>query len=432
MKDYSRDRDFVRRFRDGALEIARRKMADVAAHQADHPTVVPLGPRLSTGGHFGGFFLWDTVFCALWARHAQDAGDFPLLSPLDNLYALAEPDGFIAREYNARGVPVWSSLHPVAFAPPLLSWAEVVMHREGRSPAGRLESVYPRLVRHHRACQARFRRPDGLYFGDGFGCGMDDIPRHPRGMSAAAAASLPPGGIRMTEDCLGPESKGIWEWLFKLADHLSWNRQAGWIDMTCQMAFDALNLARIAAALGRSDDERAFLAEHQEIADAVNALCWDDAVGFYCDAGPDGVIRRQSAAGFWALISRVARPERARRVIDALKDPARFNRPFPFPAVPADDPEDYQPETAYWRGVVWPPTTYVALHGLLEWGERDFAEDAARRYYNANAALFESTGTVWENISPEQCEHPKEMSGRDFCGWGALAPVALPAEFGWL
>ena len=81
---------------------------------------------------------------------------------------------------------------------------------------------------------------------------------------------------------------------------------------------------------------------------------------------------------------------------------------------------------------MWPPTDYIALLGLREAGEEAFAEDAARRYYNANAALWEKTGTVWENVSPEQCDHPKEISGRDFCGWGALAPVALPVEFGWI
>ena len=50
---------------------------------------------------------------------------------------------------------------------------------------------------------------------------------------------------------------------------------------------------------------------------------------------------------------------------------------------------------------------------------------------NANAARYEKTGTFWESISAEQCGHAKEQSGKDFCGLGALAPIALPAEFGW-
>ena len=65
MKDYASDKDFVRRFRDGALDIARRKMDDLARHQADIETVVPLGPRMATGGHFGGPRRWDTGFAVI-------------------------------------------------------------------------------------------------------------------------------------------------------------------------------------------------------------------------------------------------------------------------------------------------------------------------------------------------------------------------------
>lgn len=429
MKDYASDKDFVRRFRDGALAIARRKMDDVARHQAEIETVVPLGPRMATGGHFGGFFLWDTVFAVMWARHAP--GDWPYLSALDNFYAVAEPaDGFIGREFSPRGTPVWSSHHPVAFAPPLLSWAERVLADEGKSPAGRLAAVYPALKRHHEACRARFRRDDGLYFCDGLGCGMDDIPRAPRGMSEADMAR---GGIPMTAECVHPEVRGkIWDWLGGRAAHYSWNRQMAWIDASSQMAFDALQLAAIADSLGLGADAAAWRAEHAALAAAINASCWDEKTGFYYDAWEKGPILRKTAAAFWVLASRVAAGERAARVVAALKDPAQFNRPIPFPAVSADDPEDYQPETGYWRGVVWPPTDYIAFRGLLDCGESAFAEDAARRYYNGVAAIYEKTGTVWENSSPEQCESQKPWAGEDFCGWGAIAPVALPVEFGWL
>lgn len=430
MEDHAADKDFVRRFRDAALGIARRKMDDVVREQAKIETVVPLGPRMGTGGHFGGFFLWDTAFAVSWGRYAP--GDWPLVSMLDNFRAVAEPDGYIGREFTPRGTPVWSPTSPISFNPPLLAWAERLLADAGRAPAGRAAAVYPALKRHHEICRKRFRRPDGLYFSDGFGCGMDDIPRHPRHLTPAQAAAVP-GGVRCTEDCLNPESRErIWSWLEKMSDHLSWNRQAGWIDLSCQMALDALELARFADELGLAADAAALRAEHAQTAAAVNALCWDEKLGFYCDAWEGGTIKRKTAAGFWALLSRVATPERAARVIEALKDPAQFNRPCGFPAVSADDPEDYEPETAYWRGVVWPPTEYAALLGLLEWGERDFAEEAARRYYDANAELWVRTGTVFENNSPEQCERPKERSGRDFCGWGAIAPVALPAEFGWL
>ncbi|MBR1609711.1 MAG: hypothetical protein IJ678_08880 [Kiritimatiellae bacterium] len=429
MKDYASDKSFVKRYRDAALEIARRKMAETARLQAEAgEPPVPMKPRLSTGGHFSGFFLWDTVFGAMWARHAP-GGEFPVTGPLDNLLALAEPDGFVARQYDARGVEVWDSRHPVAFAPPLLSWAELTLFREGITGRARLLETWPKLVRHHEACARRFRRPDGLYAGDHFGCGMDDIPRYPRGMSPEEYSR---GGVRMTAEILEPGSRGMWDsWLHERGAFLSWNVQAGWVDLTSQMALDAMCLAMIARELRFGEESAAFDAEHAALRAAVNELCWDEAGGWYCDRGPDGVIPRHCAAGFWALLSRTASEERVPRVVAALKDPARFGRPVPFPALSAADP-DYDPENGYWLGASWPPTTYAAIRGLVEWGETDFAEESARRWYNANAELWVRTGTVWENVSPEQCERPKNRSGFDFCGWGALAPVAMPAEFGWL
>ena len=56
---------------------------------------------------------------------------------------------------------------------------------------------------------------------------------------------------------------------------------------------------------------------------------------------------------------------------------------------------------------------------------------SARRYYEANLVLFRKYGTVFENISPEQSDRAKERAQSDFCGWGALAPIALPVDFGW-
>ena len=90
---------------------------------------------------------------------------------------------------------------------------------------------------------------------------------------------------------------------------------------------------------------------------------------------------------------------------------------------------DYAPETGYWTGAVWPQTTSALLRGLRLVGEEALAVKFARAYYHANAHLFARTGTIWENLSPEQCERPKAKSGDSFCGWGALAPITIAREF---
>ena len=73
----------------------------------------------------------------------------------------------------------------------------------------------------------------------------------------------------------------------------------------------------------------------------------------------------------------------------------------------------------------------LAIRGLCEYGYRAEAEKLARRWYNCCACLYEKTGGVYENLSSEQYDHPKERSFPDYAGHGCLTPVAIPAMFGW-
>lgn len=424
--DYSADPAFVRKFGAAAANIARRQMAadDVVRAKAGASPC----RRISTGAGFPGAFLWDTAFAAVWAARLP-AGSFPAAESLDYLYGHASKEGFISREFSADGTPVWSDAHPVAFAPPLLSWAERELYEHGHTDRERIRRVLPSLVRHHDFCASRFRRDDGLYFGDMLGCGMDDLPRGPVGRSYADCAK---GGIAFTKDMIAPASQAMWDagWFRKNLDTHAWNRQAGWIDMSSQMALDARTIAFLARETGDAKTAERFEDEWHRIADAVNRLCWDERTGFYYDRGPDGLILRRHAGAFWTLLAGIATGERAKRLAEAAMDEKAFARPCGLPSLPADDP-DYDPENGYWTGPVWPPTTYVAIRGLLAQGFRTEADRLARRWYNACAALWVKTGTCWENISPDQCEAQKARAKRDFCGWAALAPIALPQDLGW-
>lgn len=419
IRNYSRDPAFVERFGKAAKDIAKRKIGEIV--QAG------FAPRLATGGSFTDYFLWDTAFCVMWARHCA-RGEFPITESLDNFYrfAAAEPDGFIARQFDAEGRPVWNSKYPIAFAPPILSWAELELSKSPCAVEGRLAEIYPALVRHHRAVRKRFRRSDGLYFSDGLGCGMDDLPRWPREFDAEMRKV---GGIEMCPDACASEHEEKWRWLEPIAADYGWNRQAGWIDMSAQMALDARCLGEIAAAIGKGDEAAAWRCEHEELCETINRLCWDEESGFYYDIWEKGIVRRRHGGAFWVLLAGVAKDERLDRFVRAIMDERAFNRPVPAPVLPADDP-DYRPETGYWTGVVWPPTNYVLIRGLLACGRSAEARVIAEKWYDACAEMWVRTGTVLENLSPEQVEHKRRRCCVDFCGWGALAPIALPREVG--
>ncbi len=460
-RDYASDPAFVAAYRAAAIAMAKRKSGELdtpgsagilpADHgcSASRRATVSVGPRIATGGKFTGHFLWDAAFSTFWAVHASPEWAALAASTLDNLYRFAEPDGYIGREFLADGTPVWAPEHPISFNPPMLSWAELELADPGSAgilPAGnpgsagilpadqdnikpeRLSRVYPALVRHHRSCERKFRRPDGLYFGCALGCGMDDLPRWPHGFMPDQRAA---GGIPLTEQTLGKRSRDIWtRWLHRCAADNSWNRQAGWIDMSAAMALDARCLAEIARRIGRPDDARAFSAEHAALADAINRLCWDEKTGFYYDVTDGGIIPRRHLGALWVLVSHVAPPTRVERMMETLFDPAIFYRTVPLASLEARDP-DYTTEKDYFKGPAWPNLNFLAIRGLCEYGHRAEAEKLARLWYNCCAALYEKTGGIYENLSSEQFDHPKERSFPDYAGHGCLTPVALPAMFGW-
>lgn len=411
--------EFMNSFYEGALKIAEKKIAMGEESLKKNPPDVKLYPRLATGGDFSGLFLWDTVFCTLWAKHEPDR--FPVTTSLDNFYLLQEKDGYICREFQQDGKPYWSREHPISFNPPILAWAEWELFENKATDLNRLKKVYPHLKKHHEFCWRTYRRDDGLFFGDALGGGMDDLPRLPKKTSYDTN-----GGIDIKEEHVTADSKMMWH-VIKNDPLYCWNKQMGWVDISAQMAFNALNLSRVAAAIGNTEDAAKYKAQHAEMAKLINEKCWDDKLGFYFDHYQGETIPRYHAGAFWVLLAEVIPQERIKPVIAVLKDPAKFNRPVPLPTLAACEPE-YNPEKGYWHGSVWPPTSYVAIRGLMKLGQKELALDFTRRYYNACAELWRKTHTIYENISPEQCDHPKERSGTDFCGWGALAPVALYKE----
>lgn len=410
--------EFMEAFCESALKMGEKKTQEIKDRRAKLKCVEGLKPSFHAGGTLTSSFLWDTAFCTMWARHAPDR--FPITDALDNFYLFQDDDGFICREFQTDGKPYWSKEHPIACNPPILAWAELELFQTKVTGKDRLAKVYPHLKKHHEFCWKTYRRDDGLFFGDALGGGMDDIPRQPK------KPYNKEGGIVLEEKHVLADSKGYWHRI-KNNPLYSWNKQMGWIDMTAQMAFNALNLSKIAKELGKDGDAAKFKAQHAELAKLINEKCWDEKRGFYFDYYDGETIPRYHAGSFWVMIAEVVPQERVKRFVSVLKDPAIFNRPVPFPALAACEPE-YEPGGGYWKGTVWPPTTYMAIRGLMKVGEKEFAKDVARRYYNANAQRWRKTGTFFENISPEQCEHGTRTGGKDFCGWGALAPVAIYKE----
>lgn len=397
-----------------ALKIADSKLDTVG------PVGPVIRPRLGTGGSFSDIFLWDTVFCIFWAQYHPER--YPIENSLDNFYRLADADGFVSRQYLPTGESKWSKDHPISFAPPLLAWAELELAQK-KLFTGRLERVYPYLKRHHEFCSGRYRQDNGMFFSDPYGCGLDNLPRWPRsGLDKA-------GGIALQKEHIHPAFQETTGKHLLPDPRFCWNRQANWIDTTAQMAFNAFNLAEIAKLIRRPGAEiDSFLQQHAQIVAAINRYAWSEADQFYFDSLCDGTpIRRFFATSYWTLLAGAVPPERLDGYLAHLRNPAKFDRPIPVPTLAADDP-DYDPQNGYSAGPVWIFMDYMILRGLRKCGQEELAHHIARKMYDGTLRLFEKTGTVWENYSPESAEIPSK-GDPDFCGWSALAPIAIRREF---
>lgn len=358
----------------------------------------------------GSIYLWDTCFIAAYAKYHLD--ELPIAQALDNFHALQDTDGWICREYTRDGQPFWPKEHPVSCNPPLLAFAELELYDRSRDLA-RLRRVYPALRAHWRYMVATYRMADGLFFNDAFGSGMDNIPRFPDGWQDDGA------GIALRN--LHPE-------LFAY-EGLSprWNRQGRMVDTSAQMALCARQLARIATLVGARADLPGYRELHAETALALNRSCWHEADGWYYDLGYGEPVRRRHIGALWVLWAGIAPPARVQRLLARLTDPAQFWRRIPVASLPADEAL-YEPRGAYWLGSAWAPTNYMVIRGLEAVGRHDLALRLARRWQHGVAAVYRDTGTFWEDYAPDALA-PGSQSRPDFCGWTALAPIALWHEY---
>ena len=66
-EDYAANPENVKAYREATIKIADFKLKEVDDALAKENPIEGLGRRLSSGGDFGGFFMWDSTFQAVWA-----------------------------------------------------------------------------------------------------------------------------------------------------------------------------------------------------------------------------------------------------------------------------------------------------------------------------------------------------------------------------
>ena len=370
-------------------------------------------------------FLWDSCFMTMFCNYAYPLA--PGISTLDNFYAKQHQDGEICREivrntgmdfhewvdredkplfsrwgwpaldddlvadrnspviYRGRAVP---SPNPKVTLDgldhPIMAWAELEHYRV-TGDKNRLAEVWQPLVHYYAALQLYLRQGSGLYVTDW--ASMDNSPRN---------AYLKNGG-------------------------------AG-IDISSEMVLFARQLSEIATILGKDAEAHQYSAETSRLASAINQAMWDANRKFYFDLTLDGQRAPvMTIAAYWTLLAEVASPEQAADLVKQLQNPETFGRANLVPTLAANQ-TGYRPSGGYWRGSVWAPTDTMVIRGLEKYGYDDLARKIALNHLELVARVFEKTGTIWENYSPDQPEQG-EPAKSDFVGWSGIGPIMYLLEY---
>jgi len=201
------------------------------------------------------------------------------------------------------------------------------------------------------------------------------------------------------------------------------------VDFACFMQNEYACIARMQEALGRVAEAAESLALSRNIADAVNELLWNDALGIYTDRMMDGSLSGVMAvSGFLPLWAGIATQDRAERMAAHLA--GAFATPLPIPSVAASDSRF---STDMWRGSVWMNYNYMVVLGLKRYGMHALADAIAKKCVDSMARWYEQCGSLYEFYHAGDRIPPQSLDrhGRSTPPFDIRRKIFPIADYGW-
>jgi putative isomerase len=195
-------------------------------------------------------------------------------------------------------------------------------------------------------------------------------------------------------------------------------------------SLDAQCLARIAAALGRTDTAQALQEEAHALNARISSRLWDPAREIFAARHWSGEFEPSvSAACFFPLLAGAASEAQAAALIDRwLTNPAKFWGPRVLPASARDDPASA--DNVYWRGRIWPPHLFLLWEGLRRYQRTELAAELAGRAWTMFEIGWREARICRENYHRSDSAGDENVDADRFYTWGALIPALRMLEDG--
>jgi hypothetical protein len=323
------------------------------------------------GSYYLGQWLWDTMFVLRAFAPLDD--DAVVRDAFENYWWTVEhnpeappgsfrygmvPNFLGARELreNGQGWP------PVGYSQiPILGWGVLGVYRQTNDRA-LVERALPMLVAFDE-WYARERDVDGdmlIEYGAYKPVGTNDLLQTARFETFDFHLTL--DGMKMTPHPQRPEGGA------------GYGNVEG-VEQTSFLLMTERAIAEMARELGQADLARRYDTTVERRVAAMQQKMWDPKDEFFysLDRDSDRPIRIRTIQGFLTLAAGVPTPAQAASLARQLRDPKRWWSAFPVPTASMDEPK-YDPR-GYWRGDMWPPTTYLVAYGLRRYGEHALARE---------------------------------------------------------
>lgn len=152
-----------------------------------------------------------------------------------------------------------------------------------------------------------------------------------------------------------------------------WYGNVEGVEQTCFLLMSERALVEIAGELGKKEIVRQYKKIIRDRIAAIQKKMWDPKKRFFfsLDRDSDRPINVRSIQGFLTLCCDAATKEQAKVLVAELTDSTQWWCKYPVPTVALNDPKF--DSKGFWRGDMWPVTTYLVAYGLNRYGYHDEA-----------------------------------------------------------
>jgi neutral trehalase len=202
------------------------------------------------------------------------------------------------------------------------------------------------------------------------------------------------------------------------------------VGLNAAYSMDAWALARLAEAIGDTENAKKLSDEHAAMKRRFNELLWSEEDGIYLNRYWNGDFSKRLAPTlFYTLGGRVAEPERAKRMVEEhMLNEDEFWGDHVLPAISRNDPAFGDQE--YWRGRIWGPMNWLAYEGLRHYGLEQVAREMGEKNLRTFLAEWEGESHVHENYNGATGEGDDAKYSEPVYFWGGLLALIGLIESG--